>query len=131
MPNYTVFLNQWVDETGSITVEADSLEAAIATAIECKDEAEWMDGLDAQPANVIRVDLNGQTVWRDDREPKWFVVIGRVCGDDEDSCEVFHVVTEEEAREAFREWIRPFDDDEETEIFINHVLSSSREIKAH
>lgn len=64
----------------------------------------------------------------------YIAVIGRMCGDDEDTCLLFECVTREGAINAFTEHMRLLDNmtAEELElaeangegVFINHVLAS-------
>jgi len=39
------------------------------------------------------------------KESQWFIVMGRIPGDDEDSSNIFYVENEEQAREKFTEWV--------------------------
>lgn len=56
---------------------------------------------------------------------RWFAVIGRIHGDDEDSCKVFQARSREEAADLFSTWLkegvapRPVDDDE---IYVNYIV---------
>lgn len=70
---------------------------------------------------------------------KYFAVIGRIPGDDEDSFFVFHVATAEEAQEAFKEaiWATEADAKNEREavrreygctVFVNSILVSDSPI---
>lgn len=61
-------------------------------------------------------------------------VTGRIHGDDEDSVYTFESMTEEQAREAFKDAIftdRDFDAEarQGTEVYINHVLASTAPIE--
>lgn len=67
---------------------------------------------------------------------KWFCVTGRVPGNDEDGCEVFHVATREEAIEEFRFAVWDARNDRDhvlskygEDLYINHVLVSDSPIR--
>lgn len=69
---------------------------------------------------------------------KYYAVVGRIPGDDEDSCKVFAARDEEDAVNQFSDWIYETSGSDRADIiaswgedlFIDYVLSSDSEIVA-
>jgi hypothetical protein len=89
---------------------------------------------DATTRDVIRSKLSNLLA---EPKTKWFVVTGRLPGDDEDSCHTFNVATREEAFACFTDAMYE-DDDSRTrdniqkefgvEVFVNSICSSDSPI---
>lgn len=58
----------------------------------------------------------------------YFIVVGRVSGDDEDSCNIVEADTAEDAEVEFKNWIANLNDieidDSDYPIYVNYVIQS-------
>ena len=62
MPKFTVYLQQYVEQTASLEIEADSAEEARDKALSNAPSADWDLGDDAYAAEVYRIE-EIKTVW--------------------------------------------------------------------